>query len=101
MPPLIDPVDLDMFFAKSKPIVVTFMWTPLSVQVVDDTSTLAHRCRCGWGRPSHCFSRRPWSASGRELKFEPLPIADITTCAHGQEQRFNRRCRKQTFNEEL
>jgi len=42
-------------FAKSKPIVLTFMWTPPSVQVVDDTSTLAHRCRCGWGRPSHCY----------------------------------------------
>src|SRR6516225_9875578 len=49
------PCTWNTFFAKSKPIVVTFMWTPLSVQVVDDTSTLAHRCRCGWGRPSHCY----------------------------------------------
>src|SRR5262249_6092765 len=66
MPPLIDPVDLDMFFAKSKPIVVTFMWTPLSVQVVDDTSTLAHRCRYGCGRPSHwCRMRSGHRGKGR------------------------------------
>jgi hypothetical protein len=28
---------------------------PIRFKWLLDTSTLAHRCRYGWGRPSHCF----------------------------------------------
>jgi hypothetical protein len=45
----LDAVNLDTLFAKLTPIVVTFVWTHSWVKVVDDSSTLAHRCRCGWG----------------------------------------------------
>src|SRR5215472_4807548 len=69
----------NMFFAKSKPIVVTFMWTPLSYQVVPDTSTLAHRCRYGCGRPSHWCR----AYSSHRAKRWSRPRARVASCMPG------------------
>src|SRR5262250_3928712 len=31
-------------------------------------STLAHRCRCEWGRPSHCFAEKRMAGVGRKRR---------------------------------
>lgn len=43
------PCTWNTFLGRSMPIVVTCMVTPLPVRVVDDISTLAHRCSCWVG----------------------------------------------------